>query len=154
MDISLQNTINDLYHQLIAGWNNRDAVAFATLLTDDASMVGFDGSQINSKSEIQSSLAAIFAKHDTLPFVTKVQEIRPLTPHVVLLRAIVSMEAKGGADINPEVNAIQSMVAVNDASGWRVTLFQNTPAQFHGRPELKEKMTAELHAVYAAQRLL
>ncbi|MGZ4033139.1 MAG: SgcJ/EcaC family oxidoreductase, partial [Tumebacillaceae bacterium] len=27
---------------------------------------------------------------------------------------------------------------------WQIALFQNTPAQFHGRPELVEQMTAEL----------
>jgi len=27
---------------------------------------------------------------------------------------------------------------------WRIKLFQNTPAQFHGRPELVEQMTDEL----------
>jgi hypothetical protein len=29
----------------------------------------------------------------------------------------------------------------------RIVLFQNTPAQFHGRPELVEEMTRELQAV-------
>jgi hypothetical protein len=30
---------------------------------------------------------------------------------------------------------------------WRIVLFQNTPAQFHGRPSLVEEMTRELQAV-------
>ncbi|MGH2514102.1 MAG: SgcJ/EcaC family oxidoreductase, partial [Ktedonobacterales bacterium] len=28
--------------------------------------------------------------------------------------------------------------------GWYVALFQNTPAQFHGRPEVSAALTAEL----------
>ena len=28
--------------------------------------------------------------------------------------------------------------------GWRIALYQNTPAQFHGRPELSRALTEEL----------
>nr|WP_263596933.1 hypothetical protein [Metabacillus idriensis] len=28
---------------------------------------------------------------------------------------------------------------------WLIQLFQNTPAKFHGRPELNEQMTKELN---------
>jgi hypothetical protein len=38
------------------------------------------------------------------------------------------------------------MVAVRTADGWRITLLQNTPAQFHGRPEAVEALTTELRA--------
>ena len=30
------------------------------------------------------------------------------------------------------------------AGEWRISLFQNTPAQFHGRPDLVERLTREL----------
>jgi hypothetical protein len=30
---------------------------------------------------------------------------------------------------------------------WRVALYQNTPAAFHGRPDLSEALTAELRAL-------
>jgi hypothetical protein len=57
------------------------------------------------------------------------------------------MVPPGQKDLNPATNAIQSMVAVKQASQWRITLFQNTPAQFHGRPELAEALTEELRKV-------
>lgn len=50
----------------------------------------------------------------------------------------------GKSDIEPAVNAHQTLVAVKKDNGWQVELFQNTPAQFHGRPELVEEMTEEL----------
>ena len=34
--------------------------------------------------------------------------------------------------------------AVKRAGRWRIILFQNTPAQFHGRPELAQQLTDEL----------
>lgn len=54
------------------------------------------------------------------------------------------MVPPGGSDINPAVNAIQSLVAVRREDLWRIALFQTTPAAFHGRPELSEQLTSEL----------
>jgi hypothetical protein len=54
----------------------------------------------------------------------------------------------GEADIDPKINAVQSLVAViNKGDDWKIALFQNTPAQFHGRPELGEELTKELRAL-------
>jgi hypothetical protein len=47
-------------------------------------------------------------------------------------------------NLNPDVNAIQTLVAVQESDGWRIALLQNTPAQYHGRPEEVEALTAEL----------
>jgi hypothetical protein len=46
--------------------------------------------------------------------------------------------------LNPAVNAIQSLVARAASDGWRIVLLQNTPAQYHGRPEAVDALTAEL----------
>jgi hypothetical protein len=40
--------------------------------------------------------------------------------------------------------AVQTLVAERCEDEWRVVLYQNTPAQFHGRPELVESLTEEL----------
>lgn len=47
-------------------------------------------------------------------------------------------------EINPAANAIQSLVAVRASRAWRIAHFQNTPAKFHGRPELADALTEEL----------
>ena len=44
----------------------------------------------------------------------------------------------------PDRNAVQTVVAHRGEDGWSVVLFQTTPAQFHGRPDLAEALTAEL----------
>jgi len=54
------------------------------------------------------------------------------------------MVPPGKSDINPETNAIQSLIAVRSGDGWQIALFQNTPAQFHGRPEQAKALTEEL----------
>jgi len=47
----------------------------------------------------------------------------------------------GQTDLNPAVNAIQTLVTVRQDGQWRITLLQNTPAQFHGRPDLAQQLT-------------
>ncbi len=143
MDQATQEAVKTLYRNLIDAWNTRDAAAFAELFVDDAYLVGFDGSQMESRSQIETELRHIFADHVTAPYVTKIEGMRLLAPQVALLRAKVGMVPPGQTELNPNVNALQTMIAVNDGE-WRITVFQNTPAQFHGRPELVEQMTAEL----------
>ena len=91
-----------------------------------------------------TDLKPIFEDHPTAPFVTKVKDIRPLGTDAAILHAIAGMIPPGKTDIEPSVNAHQTLVAVKKDDDWRIELFQNTPAQFHGRPELVEEMTEEL----------
>jgi uncharacterized protein (TIGR02246 family) len=70
--------------------------------------------------------------------------VRFLTPETAILRAVAGMVPAGQTDLNPAVNAVQSLVAAKSMGRWRIALFQNTPAQFHGRPELAQKLTEEL----------
>jgi uncharacterized protein (TIGR02246 family) len=136
--------VRALYHDLLESWNRRDAAAFAALFTPDATVVGFDGSQMNGRAEIESSLRSIFAHHVTAAYVGLVREVRPLAIDVRLLRAVAGMVPPGETELNPAVNTIQALVAVAAEGQWRIAHYQNTPAQFHGRPDLAEALTAEL----------
>lgn len=139
-----EHAVLSLYEQLLDSWNRRDAEAYAVLFAPDGHVVGFDGSQMDGRDEIEATIGQIFADHQTATYVGKVREVKLLAPEVALLRAVVGMVPPGGSDINPEVNAIQSLVAVKQAGLWHIVLFQNTPAQFHGKPELAEALTEEL----------
>jgi uncharacterized protein (TIGR02246 family) len=139
-----ETQIRELYWQLLDSWNQRNAIGFAALFEEDGSQVGFDGSQIDGRSEIESHLSGIFSDHMTAAYVGKVREVRLLSPEVALLRSVVGMLPQGRTDINPATNAVQSLVAVKKNGNWRIALFQNTPAQFHGRPEAVEQLTEEL----------
>jgi hypothetical protein len=54
------------------------------------------------------------------------------------------MVPPGQSDLNPAVNTVQTLVAAKKDGEWRVALYQNTPAQFHGRPEMVQELTEEL----------
>ncbi len=139
--------IRTLYRQMLDGWNQRNADAFAAPFAEDGEVIGFDGSQMTGRVEIAAALGQIFADHVTAPYVSKVRSVRLLSPEVAILRAIVGMVPPGQLDLNPAVNAHQTLVAAKRDGTWRIELLQNTPAQFHGRPDLVQHMTEELRQV-------
>lgn len=136
--------VTSLYEQLLEAWNRQDAAAFAELFGEHGSCIGFDGSQMNGRHEIAATLGDIFRHHKTAHYVANVREVRDLAPEVTVLRAVVGMVPPGQSALNPAVNAVQSLVAVNLDGDLRIALLQNTPAAFHGRPELAQQLTAEL----------
>jgi len=145
-----RDTLNQslrLYEQLLRAWNDQDADAFGAVFADDGSSVGFDGSTMNGRQEIVETIRAIFMNHRTATYVAKVREVREIGADVVLLRAVVGMTPPGAAELNPAVNSIQSVVMTGKGTGLRVALLHNTPAAFHGRPELAEELTRELTEV-------
>ncbi len=139
-----ERAVRGLYEAFLGAWNRRDADALAALFAEDGAVVGFDGSQNNSREEIASAQREIFANHPTAAFVGKIRKVRQLGQDAVLLSAVAGMVPPGQVDINPAVNTVHTVVAAKDGSTWRIAHFQSTPAAFHGRPEASEALTAEL----------
>jgi len=134
--------VQTLYKELLEYWEEGNAASYAGLFANGANVIGFDGSQMNGKAEIEKSLAAIFSNHAVAPYVSIVQEVRPLSNSVYVLRAVVGMIKDG--KIMPERNAIQTLIAEKQLDLFVISVFQNTPAAFHGRPEAVKKLTEEL----------
>ena len=146
---SPEAAVQALFEELLAAWNRRDADGYAALFAPDGALVGFDGGQVPG-AEVADHLTPIFKDHPTAAYVWKVREVRSLGEGVVLLRAIAGMVPPGRTELNPAANAVQSLVAQNLSGTWQVVLFQNTPAQYHGRPDLAEQHTAELGRILRA----
>jgi uncharacterized protein (TIGR02246 family) len=125
-------------------WNQQDAAAMAACFEQDGNMVGFDGSQVDSRQAIDVHLRPIFADHPTATYVAKVREVRMLRPEVGILRAVAGMIPPGSNDLNPALNTIHTLVAVRNGEDWRAALFQSTPAAWHGRLQDAAALTDEL----------
>lgn len=138
--------IKNLYKKLLDSWNKQDEEKYASCFVDTGCIVGFDGSQMNGRNEIETEIGRVFTDHQTADYVSKIQDVKFLSRDIALLRGIAGMIPPGATDINPDANAIQSLVASrnSDTGHWQIALFHNTPAQFHGRPELAEALTREL----------
>ena len=134
-----------LYQLLLDAWNDRNAAAYSKLFSEKGSIIGFDGSTANGRAEIEAHLKPIFADHPTARYVSKVRDVRDLSSGTALLQAVAGMIPPGKDHLMPERNAIQTMVASREAAGgWRIEMFQNTPARFDGRPEEVDRLTREL----------
>jgi uncharacterized protein (TIGR02246 family) len=149
-----QRSALSVYRALLEAWNRRQAADFAALFGDTGSCVGFDGSPMNGRTEIETTLHAIFKDHPTAAYVAKVREVRTLAAGVTLVRAVAGMIPPGKQELNPAANAVQSLVMVASNAGWQIALFQNTPAAFHGRPEMSVSLTDELTAVAGTGTIL
>lgn len=136
----------ELHARLMEAWDKRNARDFALLFASDGNLVGFDGSQVNGQLEVGGHLSQIFSHHQTPAYVSIVREVRSVAPDVTLLRANTGLIPPGKDDIDPALNAVQSMVAVQKGGVWKIALFQHTPAAFHERPDAVKKLTEELRA--------
>jgi len=129
-------SIRELYHKLLDSWNRRSGNDFASFFLEDGEAVGFDGSSHLGRSQIESDLTRLLSQQIPAAYVGIVRAIRFLAPEVALLRAVAGMVPPGQQDIFPAVNAIQTLVVKRENEVWGIALFQNTPAAYHGRPEL------------------
>jgi uncharacterized protein (TIGR02246 family) len=136
--------VRELYRKLLEAWDKRNARDYAMLFAPDAILVGFDGTQVFGQADIGAHISEVFSHHQTARYVSIVRGVRAVTGDVVALSAVAGMVPPNKSDINPEVNAVQTMVAARRGSAWQVALFQNTPAAFHGRPNDAKALTAEL----------
>ena len=142
-----ERAARELYEMIIQAWNKRNARDYALLFASNGSIVGFDGSQVNGQLEIGAHVSEVFSHHQTATYVTIVREVRSIASEVLLLRANAGMVPPGKDDINPERNAVQSLVAARKNGKWEIALFQNTPAVYDGRPELSKALCEELRTV-------
>ena len=136
-----------LYHALLNAWNRQDASGMAALFAPNGVQIGFDGSQMTGPAEVVAHLEPIFRDHPTACFVTKVLDRRLIGPDNALLLAVAGMGPRGGDQLNPQANSVQTLVASCDEGTWRIELFQNTPAAWHGRDADRAALTAELQAL-------
>jgi len=140
-----------LYRALLDAWNRRDPRAFALLFLPDGHTTGFDGSPVDGRAQIEAELEEVFVHHRTATYIGIVRRVLPLGADAAVLFAVAGMVPYGESDIDPAVNAMQSMVAAREEGQLLIASFQNTPAAFHGRPEMAEKLTSELRAALRAR---
>ena len=138
--------IRYLYFKMIDGWNKGNGETFASPFTQDADLVGFDGTHLKGCQEIASfhqQLFDTFVKGSRL--VGKIRSVRFLNSNVAIMYAVGGTIMAGQSDIEPERNSIHTLVVMKESyDKWRITAFQNTRAQYIGRPEMSHELTEDL----------
>ncbi|MCF6743658.1 SgcJ/EcaC family oxidoreductase [Blastococcus sp. KM273128] len=144
--------IQALYAEFIDGWNRRSGAAVAAGFADDGDIIGFDGSHHRGRLSIAADLRQVFSSHQTPAYVAVVRSVRPVGEGVAMLTAHAGMIPAGGSDLDPALNAVHTMIAVDEGRGrWRISLFQATPAAWHQHPEAREALTEELRGLLIPQ---
>jgi uncharacterized protein (TIGR02246 family) len=60
--MSSDHPIRRLYEQMLIAWNQQDAPAMAACFEEDGNLVGFDGTQADSRADIENHLRPIFGR--------------------------------------------------------------------------------------------
>lgn len=68
--------VESLFRNLLTCWNERDAARYGSLFTEAGSIVGFDGSCVESAAAITEHLQSIFTEHQPATYVWRVREVR------------------------------------------------------------------------------
>lgn len=139
--------IRAVYAEYLAGWNARSGARVSAVLTDDGDVVGFDGSTTHGRLQIAADMRRLFADHQTLAYVGLVRSVRAIGDGVAVLHAVAGMARPDTDQLDPALHAVHTAVLVRDGRRWKISVFTATPAQFHGRPEAVDALTAELEAV-------
>jgi uncharacterized protein (TIGR02246 family) len=136
--------LEGLHGEILDAWNRHDADGYAQCFTEDALVIGFDGSEMHGRAEVAEQLGAIFADHEVASYVRVVRGVRELADGVAVLHAVVGMIPPRGDDVMPDRHAVQVLLAVHEQGTWRAACLQNTPSQLHGRPDAVAALTDEL----------
>jgi len=139
----------DLYTKFIDGWNAMDARAIAACLAPDALLIGFDGSRITGRVEIERNMAMIFADHQPHRFYPIERFVRMLAPTVGIYSGDIGCVPRGGHELDERLNARQVLVAGQSEEGWRAHLLQSTPAALHGQDQERLALNEELRQTIA-----
>jgi uncharacterized protein (TIGR02246 family) len=151
MDPAADRETRELYRRLLEAWDKRNARDFALLFAPDGNIVGFDGTQVFGQAQVGAHLSEIFSHHQTARYVAIVREVRALSDGATILSAVAGMVPPDKDDIDPNVNAVQTLAAVKTGGAWKVALFQNTPAALHGKQEAAKQLTEELRGALRRQ---
>ena len=137
--------IRTLYQQMTDGWNKGSGQAFAATYTDDSDFIGFDGTYMKGRQQIASFHQMLFDKFlKGSCLIGKIRSIRFVTNYIAIMIAVSGTVMAGQSDIEPERNSIHTIVAVKRDSNWHFAAFQNSRAQYIGRPEAFQALTEEL----------
>lgn len=139
-----ERAVRMLYSDLLRSWNSEDGERFASLFAEDGTIIIYDGTLLSGRAEIAAQFGTIFRRFDTPTFVQIVRKVRFISPDMAMLYGAVGMYSLPELLINPTLNAVQTLLAQRRGDSWRIAHFQNTRADFPGRPELVAAMTRAL----------
>jgi uncharacterized protein (TIGR02246 family) len=123
-----EQDVRDLYKQLRNGWNAGSGVAFASVFSEDADLVGPTGLRLRGRDRIASFHQVLFdgILKDT-SFAGDITSVRFLTNDVAVVHAIGG-PSRSSDSTEPSIRrSLHTFVAVRRHGRWFIETFQSTP---------------------------
>lgn len=122
-----EEQIRTLHERVLDGWNQGRGSAFASPFSDDARFIGFDGTVLHGRREIEDAHQVLFDRWlKGSQLVNDRTEIRFVGRDVAVVHAVGGTILGGKSQPAPERDSIQTLVAVRDGDMWSFVSFQNT----------------------------
>jgi uncharacterized protein (TIGR02246 family) len=122
-----EESIRDLFRQLLDDWGRGDGNAYGSRFTEDADYVAFDGTHTRGRRAIADSHQQLFDKYLKGTRLTgRIENVRFLSPDTALVHAVGGTVMRGKTRPAPERASIQTLVAVRRDGRWRFTAFHNS----------------------------
>jgi uncharacterized protein (TIGR02246 family) len=119
-------------------WNRGDAAGYASLFTDDADFVAWNGSYGRGRQAIEDGHRRLFdgplassrmVLVDDHAEAAPPESLRFLRPDVAVMVISGAVTLAGQSATGPDHESVQTFVLTKNGTGWRVAAFQNTRRQ-------------------------
>lgn len=122
-----ETAIHALHQQMMKGWNIGSGAAFSATFSEDAHLIGFDGTHLVGHSVIADFQQRLFDKWlKGTRLVGRLERIQFLSPDIALVHAVGTTVMAGKTQPRPERDSIQTLVATKHDGQWQFSAFQNT----------------------------
>jgi uncharacterized protein (TIGR02246 family) len=133
-----RRAILKLGQDLQDAWNRGDAAGYASLFTDDADFVAWNGMHGRGQQAIEDGHRSLFdgplagsqmVLVDDGPQSAPPQSLRFVRPDVAIMVIPGVVTLTGQSATGPDHESVQTFVLTKNDNRWRVTAFQNTRQQ-------------------------
>lgn len=133
-----RRAIFELGKALQGAWNRGDAAAYASLFTDDADFVAWNGSHGRGRQAIEDGHRRLFDGPLTGSRMVLVDDdaesappesLRFVRPDVAIMVISGVVTLAGQSPTSPDHESVQTFVLIANGNRWRVAAFHNTRRQ-------------------------
>lgn len=126
MNAESESAIGHLIDRLVAAWNKGSAAEFAAPFTGSADFIGFDGTHLRGRGQIEAFHQPLFEgvlKGSRVS--AEARFIRLLLPELALMHSTAQGTPRGRTEPSPSRDSMQLFVVARIQGEWRIEVMLN-----------------------------